>query len=57
LLAARLNRPATPTELAKLLEWEESRVNVILEMLSEARQVHDEEILEYLDDVDGAQPS
>ena len=53
LLATRLSRPATPAELAKLLHWEEARVNVILEMLSEARQVDDDELLDYLDDVDG----
>ena len=53
LLAGRLGRAATPAELAKLLQWEEARVNVILEMLAEARDVHDQELLEYLDDVDG----
>lgn len=53
LLAGRLNRPATPAELAKLLHWEEARVNLILEMLSEARAVHDQELLDYLDDLDG----
>lgn len=52
LLSERLSRPATPAELAKLLHWEEARVNVILEMLSEARVVHDAELLEYLDDID-----
>jgi RNA polymerase sigma factor (sigma-70 family) len=53
LLAGRLSRPATPAELAKLLHWEEARVNLILEMLSEARGVHDQELLDYLDDLDG----
>lgn len=53
LLAGRLNRPATPAELAKLLHWEEARVNLILEMLSEARAVHDQELLDYIDDLDG----
>ena len=52
LLEGRLGRPATPAELAKLLHWEEARVNLILEMLREARQVHDEELLAYLDDAD-----
>lgn len=52
LLAGRLGRPATPAELAKLLHWEEARVNLILEMLSEARGVHDQELLDYLDDLD-----
>jgi RNA polymerase primary sigma factor len=53
LLASRLSRPATSAELARLLQWEESRVNVILGMLQEARVVHDQELLEYLDDLDG----
>jgi len=52
LLSGRLGRPATPAELAKLLQWEEARVNVILEMLSEARGVHDQELLDYIDDLD-----
>jgi DNA-directed RNA polymerase sigma subunit (sigma70/sigma32) len=52
LLSSRLERPATPAELAKLLQWEEARVNVILEMLSEARGVHDQELVDYLDDLD-----
>ncbi|HVH64522.1 MAG TPA: sigma factor [Candidatus Acidoferrum sp.] len=52
LLEGRLSRPATPAELAKLLRWDEARVNLILEMLSEAREVHDEELLAYLDDAD-----
>lgn len=52
LLGGRLGRAATPAELAKLLRWEEARVNVILAMLSEARAVHDQELLDYLDDLD-----
>ncbi|HET9847270.1 MAG TPA: sigma factor [Candidatus Dormibacteraeota bacterium] len=52
LLAGRLNRSATPAELAKLLHWEEARVNLILTMLSEARVLHDQELLDYLDDLD-----
>ena len=52
LLAGRLNRPATPAELAKLLHWEEARVNLILTMLGEARALHDQELLDYLDDLD-----
>lgn len=52
LLAERLGRDATSTELAKLLHWEEARVNLILDMLHEARQLHDAELLEYLDDVE-----
>ncbi|HEY0492813.1 MAG TPA: hypothetical protein VGD57_05035 [Candidatus Dormibacteraeota bacterium] len=52
LLSARLKRKATPAELAKLLQWEEARVNVILEMLSDASEVHDQELFQYLDDLD-----
>jgi len=55
LLSGRLGRTATPAELAKLLQWEEARVNVVLEMLREARVVHDQELVDYLlelDDVD-----
>src|SRR3984893_1676316 len=49
LLSERLERAATPAELAKLLQWEEARVNVILEMLRGAQVVHDQELLDYLD--------
>jgi DNA-directed RNA polymerase sigma subunit (sigma70/sigma32) len=54
LLSTRLGRPPSPAELAKLLQWEEARVNVILGMLGEATEVHDQELLDYLDDLDGA---
>jgi RNA polymerase sigma factor (sigma-70 family) len=49
LLAERLGRAATPAELAKLLQWEEARVNVVLGLLGETRVVHDQELLDYLD--------
>lgn len=52
LLSERLGRPATPAELAKLLQWEEARVNIILDMLRAARVTHDQELLDYLDDLD-----
>ncbi len=52
LLSERLGRAATPAELAKLLQWEEARVNVILDMLRGARDTHDQELLDYLDDLD-----
>jgi RNA polymerase nonessential primary-like sigma factor len=52
LLSERLGREATPSELAKLLQWEEARVNVILEMLRGAQVVHDQELLDYLDVLD-----
>jgi RNA polymerase sigma factor (sigma-70 family) len=52
LLSERLDRPATPAELAKLLHWEEARVNAILAMLGEAQTEHDQELLDYLEDLD-----
>jgi RNA polymerase sigma factor (sigma-70 family) len=52
LLSERLDRPATPAELAKLLQWEEARINVILAMLGEARTTDDQALLDYLDDLD-----
>jgi len=52
LLSERLGRAATPAELAKLLQWEEARVNVILEMLRGAQVVDDQELLDYLDVLD-----
>jgi len=54
LLSERLGRAATPAELAKLLQWEEARVNLILEMLRGAEVVHDQELLDYLDVLDDA---
>lgn len=52
LLSERLGREAMPAELAKLLQWEEARVNIILEMLHGAEVVHDQELLDYLDVLD-----
>ena len=52
LLSERLDRPATPAELAKLLQWDEARVTAILALLSEAQTGHDQELLDYLDDLD-----
>jgi DNA-directed RNA polymerase sigma subunit (sigma70/sigma32) len=52
LLSERLSRAATSAELARLLQWEEARVNVVLGMLGEARDVHDQELLDYLEVLD-----
>jgi RNA polymerase sigma factor (sigma-70 family) len=52
LLSERLDRPATPAELAKLLQWDEARVTAILALLGEAQIGHDQELLDYLDDLD-----
>lgn len=57
LLSGRLGRPATPAELARLLQWEEARVGVILEMLRDAKTLHDQELLDYLDDLDDGMES
>jgi DNA-directed RNA polymerase sigma subunit (sigma70/sigma32) len=52
LLSERLGRAAAAPELARLLQWEEARVQVILGMLGEARVVHDQELLDYLNVID-----
>jgi hypothetical protein len=52
LLSERLDRPATPAELAKLLQWEEARVTAVLALLGEAQTGYDQELLDYLDDLD-----
>jgi RNA polymerase sigma factor (sigma-70 family) len=52
LLSERLDRPATPAELAKLLQWDEARVIAILALLGEAQTGYDQELLDYLDDLD-----
>src|ERR1700724_2362908 len=57
LLSERLGREATPAELAKLLQWEEARVSVILWILRGAHVVHDQELLDYLDVLDDADES
>ncbi len=51
LLAGRLKRPATDAEIAQLLHWDEPRVQAIHEMLAEARGIHDQELVDYLDEV------
>ncbi|HYM51323.1 MAG TPA: sigma factor [Candidatus Limnocylindrales bacterium] len=53
LLGGRLGRAPTTPELAKLLQWDEARVTVIRAMLDEAQVVHDQELLDYLDDLGG----
>ena len=53
LLGSRLGRPPTSPELARLLQWEEGRVTVIRKMLDDARDLHDQELLDYLLELDG----
>ena len=49
-LRHELGRSATHTELAAELDWPEDRVATIAEMLTEARDMYDSEIVQYLDD-------
>src|SRR2546429_3979254 len=51
LLSERLDRPATPAELAKLLQWDEARVTAILALLGEAQTGDDQGLLDYLDEL------
>jgi len=53
LLAADLQRPPTDAELAKLLEWDAERVGIIRAMLREARELHDQDLLPYMEVLDG----
>ena len=48
-LARDLGRAPTPSELAKKLEWTPQRTDQVAEMVADARRVHDEELLRYLD--------
>ena len=52
LLSADLMRPATDAEIAKLLAWDVQRVGIIRAMLRGARQLHDEDLLPYLEVLD-----
>lgn len=51
-LRRELGRDATPAELAAKLEWSQDRTDAMAEIVAEARQRHDEELLEYLDPED-----
>ena len=48
-LARDLGRPPTPSEMATKLKWTRQRTDQIGEMVDEARRIHDEELLQYLD--------
>jgi DNA-directed RNA polymerase specialized sigma subunit len=52
LLSADLQRPPTDAEIAKLLAWDVQRVAIIRAMLRGARQLHDEDLLPYLELLD-----
>jgi DNA-directed RNA polymerase sigma subunit (sigma70/sigma32) len=49
-LRHRLGRTPTPRELAAALEWSVEHVDAVAEMLAEARAMHDESLLPFLDD-------
>lgn len=49
-LRHELGRSATTTELAALLQWPEERVVVVAEAVTNAREIWDSEIVQYLDD-------
>jgi hypothetical protein len=49
-LRTRLDRPPTVAELAALLEWSAPRVELAAAMLAEARLLHDQSLLPFLDD-------
>src|SRR5712692_3073068 len=52
LLSADLQRPATDAEIAKLLAWDVQRVGIIRAMLRGARELHDDDLLPYLEVLD-----
>jgi hypothetical protein len=49
-LRTRLGRPPTIAELAAVLEWSAPRVELASAMLAEARLLHDQSLLPFLDD-------
>lgn len=51
----RLGRPATTDELAKVLEWTPRRVELVSEMLDNARRLDDETLIPFLDDDDATE--
>jgi len=51
-LRHRLGRPATDAELAEVLSWNEARVGALSAMLAEARTLHDQSLVPYLDDLE-----
>ena len=55
-LRRQLGRPATTLELAAALEWPAERIELLSAMLADARALHDESLIPFLDDVE-SQPS
>jgi DNA-directed RNA polymerase sigma subunit (sigma70/sigma32) len=49
-LRQKLERPATTTELAAILEWPEERVVIVGDMLNAARKLADADLTQYLDE-------
>lgn len=48
-LAGDLKRRPTPAEIAARLEWPPQRAAAVAEMVANARRLHDEELLRYID--------
>jgi len=53
-LRRRHGRPATTLELAAALEWPADRVELLSAMLADARALHDQTLIPFLDDVEEA---
>jgi DNA-directed RNA polymerase specialized sigma subunit len=49
-LRHQFGRPATTAELAEVLKWEPRRVELVSELLEDARRLHDETLIPFLDD-------
>jgi DNA-directed RNA polymerase sigma subunit (sigma70/sigma32) len=49
-LRSRLGRNPTTVEMAAALEWSVDHAETVAEMLAEARELHDESLLPFLDD-------
>jgi len=53
-LRRQLGRPATTVELAGALQWAAERVELLSAMLADARALHDESLIPFLDDVESS---
>lgn len=49
LLRRDLHRPATESEIAQKLEWTVERTRYVAQVVADARQAHDEEMLAFID--------
>ena len=55
-LRQRLGRQPTTDELAELLEWDPARVELVGSLVEDARRIHDETLIPFLDDDDPSEP-